>query len=611
MTRLRWKASVAACGLLAVLALGGILFLGWSRGSSGDDPVAMLPAGMEAVVRVRSVPAAAEGLGRLSGMDLDALRQSAWYGPFGGAALGVRGNDAIAVIESPRLGRFGPLEDAAAAALHVTRRPDGSLELSGRTVWIASRGSWLWVATSEALLKEGVARAGQFAAILPGTPAITIEDHGLMARLEGEREAGKLGDAARMIQSRLRGILVPGGVVAGTFEGDSLVLRGGGLWVLGAREVAKRVQSAQPPMVSRLAARTIPGVALRHSERFFATYVWDELLHDPDNARFVAAFRREIADYEKFLGGRKFESDLLPKLGPEREWAVARVDWAAYGVTPKSPVPAVLFACEVRGIEAETLKSIDKFLTEAEKEGKRFDLPAPKGRAGPVLDPFKHEKAVVDGVEVWKIVFREGVSEFGAEFSPGYAVIDGTLWITTFWPLLPKITSAPPTGLAVHAWGDLDGPAALAVARDLAGEMAEMTATWSVLDSVHAAAREDFVKSYGSTSAPTDAYLRAFTALEDDLTRERPDLAGAAFDRELEERLKAWEAGETRAFAARRVEPLKATAAFRADVAARRADLERHLDIFAGLGRASWSLRREFDGHAEVDAWEARFAPRR
>ncbi|MEK7469694.1 MAG: hypothetical protein AAB074_20160 [Planctomycetota bacterium] len=589
----------------AILAAAGLVV--WARFDSGCDPVAKLPADVEAFVQVRSAAAAAGPLGALSGRNLDALRQSGWFGHFGGAAAGIRGKDLVAVVECPRLAQFGPMESAAKRALGI-QETAGGLELAGVPVFLASRGNWLWIATSKSLLADSVACAGRFA-VATGTTDLTFKDRGFLARWDGERAAGRLNDIERMAYSRLRGALEPAGEAQGTFDGNALVLKGGARWRLGPRETARRAAASAPAMPSRLASWTIPGLALRHGENFNARAVWDEIVHDPENARFVSAFQREIGDYEKFLGGRKFERDLLPKFGPERLWAVTRIDHAGFGVKPKSPIPAVLFAWEVRGIEAEALKSIDKFLTESELEGRRVDLPMPKGRAAPVLDPFRHDKITFEGREVWRIVFREGVSEFGQEFAPGYAVIDGTLWVSTFWPLLTKITPAAPSNPPGHARGVLEGPLAVALARDLAGEFAEMEATWELLDRVAPASEDDFRGRYGTTEQPTEAYLRIFDDLEKDLKRERPELRGSPFDHELEERLKAWEAGEKRAFSARRAEGLKKGDAFRTEVGQRRATIESRLGLLGGLGRIDWQLQRSLIGNEEIDEWEIRIQP--
>jgi hypothetical protein len=598
-----------------VLILGWIIHFGifaavalvvWAQFDSGTDPAAKLPPDVEAVARIPSISAASGPLGALSGLNLDALRQSGWYGHFGSAAAGIRGRDAVVVVECPRLARFGPLEPAAKSALGIRETPAG-LELGGVPVWLASRGNWLWIATSSKLLADSVALAGHAHAW--SKPRFQIEDSGLMARLHSECEAGRLNDVERMIYSRLRGAIPPRGVILGEFAGNAIVLKGGATWRVGGREVAKRAAAAAPAMPSRLASWTIPGLALRHGESFNARAVWDEIVHDPENARFVGAFQREIGDYERFLGGKKFERELLPKFGPEREWAVARIDREAFGLQPKSPIPAVLFAWEVRGIEAEALKSIDKFLKDSELEGRRVDLPMPKGRKAPVLDPFRHDKVTFDGREIWRIVFREGVSEFGPEFSPGYAVIEGTLWVSTFWPLLTKIMPAPPEPPPGHGRGVIDGPVAVALARDLAGEFAELEATWDLLDRMKPGADEDFIKRYGPADAPNEAFFRAFTDLENELKRERPELQGVRLDVELEERLKAWEAGEKRSFAARRADNLKQESAFQSDVAKRRAAIESRLALLAGLGRVEWNLERSLVGNDEIDKWELKVFP--
>ncbi|KAF0242284.1 MAG: hypothetical protein FD180_3983 [Planctomycetota bacterium] len=201
------------------------------------------------------------------------------------------------------------------------------------------------------------------------------------------------------------------------------------------------------------------------------------------------------------------------------------------------------------------------------------------------------------------------MSEFGPEFAPGYAVIDGTLWVSSFWPLLTKITSSAPAPPPGHGRGVIDGPVALALARDLAGELAEMEATWDLLDRVKPGADEDFTRRYGTTGNPAEAYLRAFDELEKELKRERPELRGAPFDLELEERLKAWESGEKRAFASRRADDLKKGDAFRADTAKRRAAIESRLSLLGGLGRVEWNLQRALIGNTEIDEWELRIHP--
>ncbi len=600
-------AALAAAALL-VLSIPPLAFLAWVRGVSRTDPACKIPANVDAVAVVRSLPEAAGPLAKLTGIDLSPLR-STTFGTFGGAAVGVRGRDLVLAVELPRLARFAPVDLSLVDALHIRKKAGGILELGGRRVWIASRGNWAWVATEPRLLDDAVACAGNRTEFAEGVPAVRFTDRALVERLDRDIDAGRLDDLERLAWGRLRAAINPGGSVWGQFDGEALVLRGRGTWVLGGREVAKRAAAAQPGEVSRLAAWSIPGVVLRHGQKFNARALWDDIVHDPENARFVGAFQQEIGEYEAFLGGRKFERDLLPKLGPEREWAIARIDGAAFGIRPKTPIPAVLLAVQVRGIEAEAIKSLDKFLSEAELEGKKMDLPMPKGRTAPVLDPFRHDKVTLDGREVWRVLFREGVSEFGPEFSPGYAVIDGTLWVSSFWPLLTKIAPAVPAGPPRHAGGALDGREALALARDLAGEFAEMQATWALLDRVAGRAADDFAEAYGTSQSPTDAYIRAFSSLEEGLARERPDLKGDAFDAELEERLKAWEAGEKRAFAARRADDLKREPSFKDDVALHRASIEGKLELLSGLGRVEWRLQREMIGHEERDEWEARISP--
>ncbi|MCC6740839.1 MAG: hypothetical protein IT452_17480 [Planctomycetia bacterium] len=601
------RRGVFACAALAAAALGFLLFLGWTRGVSGTDPLGKLPRDLEAVVRVRSLPALAGPLGRLSGRDVRALE--GWAGPFGAAAAGVRGRDAVVVRECPRLARFGPVEEAAADALGLAVGPQGGRQLAGRPVWLEARGSWLWIATSRELLQSALRHAADETPLPADCPDLEIADRGLLSRLDADRDAGRLDDAARLLHGAVRGALEPGITVRGRVAGDSLVLRGHASWTLETREVAKRAAASAPAAPFRVSSWSIPGLAASHATRFNSRAVWDEIFHDPANARFVDAFQKEIAEYEEFLGGRRFTTDLLPKLGPERAWAVARIDPALYRIQPRTPVPAVLFAVHVRGIEAEALKSLDKFLTEAEAEGKKMDLPAPKGRTSPVLEPFHHDKVMLEGREIWRVLFREGVSEFGPEFAPGYTVVDGTLWISSFWPLLAKIAPLPAPAEPFHARGAVVGPAALALARDAAGEFAEMQATWAVLDRVAPDAAGDFAAAFGSTRTPTESYLRAFTDLETGLLRERPDLRGREFDRELEDRLKAWEAGELRAFAAKRAEEKKREPAFRADVDAKRGRIDRVLDSLKGLGSVEWRLERELVGNRETDRWELRIVP--
>lgn len=604
----RVRLAALAAAALVILSIPPLLFWAWARGVSRTDPACKLPSNLDAIAVVRSLPEAAGPLERFTGVDLSTLRSSA-LGTFGGAAAGVRGPDFVLAVELPRIARFAPVELSLVDALHIRKKAGGILELAGRRVWIASRGNWAWIATEPGLLADAVACSGAKVEFSGGAPAFRFSDRTFVKRLDADFAAGRLDDIERMAWSRLRGAINEGGEVWGQFEGETLVLRGRGQWHLEGREVAKRSAAAQPGEPSRLATWEIPGLVLRHGQKFNARAVWDEIVHDPENARFVSAFQQEIGEYETFLGGRKFERDLLPKLGPEREWAVARIDGAAFRISPKTPIPAVLFAVQVRGIEAEAIKSLDKFLTEAEQEGKKMDLPMPKGRTTPVLDPFRHDKVTLDGREVWRVLFREGVSEFGPEFSPGYAVIDGTLWVSSFWPLLTKISPSIPAGPPRHAGGSIDGATAVALARDLAGELAEMQATWALLDRVAAGAAADFTARYGTIEQPTDAYVGAFTSLEDGLARERPDLRGPAFDAELEERLKAWEAGEKRAFAAKRAEELKRAQDFRDDVAARRSSIEAKLGLLSGLGRVEWRLQRELLGNEERDEWEARINP--
>ncbi|MBI2919830.1 MAG: hypothetical protein HYY18_01960 [Planctomycetes bacterium] len=600
---------VALYGLgppVALLVLFGALVL-WAGAESHDDLTAKLPDGLDAVARLERVSDAADFLEKAIGADASELRRRAWYGHFDGAAAGVRGTDVIAVVECPRLAALGPIELAAADALGLRKTAGGAYELAGRRFYMSSRGRLLYFATSLDLLMQGLGAADRDAPAAPAAAAVEIRDAGLVDRIDRARAAGKMNDFERFLHGRLRAVLEPRGRVEGRFTENGLELVGRARREFGPRDIAAKAVALRPVRPLRLESLRIPGLAWRQVETFSALHVWDEIFHDPDNRRFVGAFTREIEDYELFLGGRDFETDLLPKLGPERAFAVARIDFAAFGVRPKSPLPALLFLCECRGIEAEVLKSLDRFLTEAEKEGKSFDLPAPRGAVAPVLDPFSHVERTMDGVRFTQIVFREGVSEFGSEFSPGYAIIDGVLVVTTFWPLLPRISRGGHAGLGGHHAGRLDGAEARGILVENAGEVAEMAATWRLLDEIAPRAARDFEDAcgrrtapvtrrrleafapqaaaeferiYGTVNEPKDPLIARFTRLEDDLKLDRPDLRGDAFDLELDRRLEAWAAGERRRFALPLAEPemkpplCDAFAALESDLSHERPDLK-------------------------------------
>jgi hypothetical protein len=606
------RAVLAAAGAAFALFAAYAAFRGWASGVSEEDLAGRLPEGCEAVASVARLAEAAPLLRKALGIDTSVLESLDWTRRFGGAAVGVKGREVIAVVECPRAGSFVSLEPRIADALKLKKAEGGAWELAGVKFWIRESGNLVWLSTAGDLLSAP--RQGGSA---PAPASLELRDAGLLARLDARRET--MNDVERFFYTKLRPAVQPGGIVRGRFAGTGVELEGAAEWPLAERESAKRAVAAKPAR-SLLTGTVIPGLAWMHADTLSAPHVWDEIVRDPENSRFVHAFQKEIEEYEKFLGGRDFESDLLPRLGPGRLWALARADWKAFGVKPKSPLPVVLFAIECRGIEDEVRKSLDRFLTEAEREGKKFDLPAPRGRVQPVLDPFSHSDVTVEGVKVTRLVFREGVSEFGNEVSPGYAILDGTLWISSFWPLLPHLRSAelrratqsrsgdPPIlpTTDAHTAGLLDGPAALAVVRDLVPELAEMTATWDVLDRVQPLARADFDRRYGTPHRWTSAMLTQFTQLETELRRERPDLARVDFDKELESRLKAWEAAETRGFAALRAEPLKRTPEFAADVAARRARYDSWAERFRPLDSASWETRRSLSGSSERLEWTLR-----
>src|SRR5204863_303963 len=84
------------------------------------------------------------------------------------------------------------------------------------------------------------------------------------------------------------------------------------------------------------------------------------------------------------------------------------------------------------------------------------------------------------------------------------------------------VTADPREG---HAWGELDGPSARGIARDMAGEFAEMAATRVILDRVAPQADADLVAFYGPPDRPTDAFLRQFTRLQHGLQPRPPSLS--------------------------------------------------------------------------------------
>ncbi|NUN48232.1 MAG: hypothetical protein HUU15_05305 [Candidatus Brocadiae bacterium] len=576
------------------LVLLGVALVGWARGESGLDIAAVLPPGCEATARLRNAGEWADLLTRATGRDFSGLARSSWAGRFGGAAAGVEGRDVVVVLECPRLTAFLPLRTALADALHLRPRPGGGFLFGERTVWLEVRGRRAFVSTSPELLRRTLARAGISTPLADDAPSLEVRDRGLIARIDRHGFAlpdpaaaapSRPGDLERLAWDRLRGALAPEMILTGEPAGDSVTLVA----------TLPPTPALRPPSPLRLAATSIPGLAVLHTSTFSAPQAWHQIVHDPENGRFIDSFRREIEEYETFLGGRDFESDLLPRLGPEYAWAVARPDWSTFGVRPRTGVPVLLFGVEVRGIEPEVLKSLDKFLRDAELEGKRYDLPAPRGRTTPVLEPFSHDEKTVHGVRVTRILFRDGVSQFGNEVAPGYAIVDGVLWISTFWPILPKLAAGPPAPPA-HAAGRLEGTSLRRVLDDLSGDIAEIYASSTLLDRVQPQVDLDFERRFGRPGRWKEAMIGPFTQLEKDLKRERPDLKLAAFDRELEERLKAWEAAEKRLLAQRWIAPLKTEESYLEEVAWRREALRGWIRLGRGLDAAAWSGTRGTGG---------------
>jgi hypothetical protein len=597
----RVRIAAIAVGSLLVLLL--LVYLAVrSRAIHEGDPAARLPADAELVVRVPQVAEAGPFLAGLFGVDVSRLPETGWKGRFGAAAAAVRGAHVVAMVECPALAAIGPLEEEAARALGL-KAADGAWERGGVRFWTGSRRNLFYIATDPKLLADALARAD----VEQGTRAasgLTLEDRGAVAAMD----ARPMNDLMRWLWNRVRAHVEPGAKIEGRFTASGLELSGARPAPLAGCGPAEKELARQRAGPSRLAGLRIPGVAWFQADDFHAPAVWHEIFNDPDNARFVTAFNHEISEYEKFLGGRDFETELLPRLGPSRAWAVARVDHASFRARVKSPLPAILFMVDVRGIEDEVWKSLDRFLSDAEREGHRFDLPAPRGAVAPVLDPFTHQEVAIDGQKLVRLQFREGVSDFGDEFSPGYAVVDGALCISTFWPLLPRLArAAVPEGPAGHRRGFVDGAAARGIARDNAGDLAGMTATWDLLDRLAPDADREFAARYGRAPNWLEPMIQPFTDLEAELRRERPELRDAAFDAELERRLDAWIAQEKRALAARRAEPLKKGEAFRADSAARKQRLEDWILLADGFARAEWWSAHEGD---EV-RWGLTISPRR